>query len=202
MAETVTATGYRKSRDRGEADPCDDEGEFTDLREAHSGPDRGADPVPCEKAADRDPDDLAAHDQEREQDDGDPVAGHKEWVDQHPHGDEEHRSEHVAQRLDEPLDVLPRSRFRDQCTADEGTQRDRIPEAVGQQRGGEADPDAGYERRLRAVHPDDGAYQAGNNQHSEDQETGEKREEAPARPRKFPRRDGAAGRNGRKDRQQ
>ncbi len=96
----------------------------------------------------------------------------------------------------------PRSRFRDQRAADEGTQRDGIPEAVGQQRGGEADPDAGHERRLRAVQPDDGAYQAGNDQHPEDQETGEKREEAPARPRKFPRRDGAAGGNGRKDRQQ
>ena len=72
-------------------------------------------------------------------------------VDEHAHRDEEDRGEHVAHRLTSCSIVLALARLGDQRAGDERAERHRVAERLRQQRDGEADADAGDQRRLGAV---------------------------------------------------
>ena len=103
IAETATATGYRKSRVAPSEmpEPGDDERELADLREAHAGLDRGARAVAGEERADRDADDLADDHDHGERRDRARVLEHQRRIDQHADRHEEDRREHVADRRDQ-----------------------------------------------------------------------------------------------------
>ena len=108
------------------------------------------------------------------------MLAHEAGVDEHSDRDEEHRGEEVAHGLEEVLDGHAVLRLGDERSGQERSERDRVAEALRQQREGETDPDGSHGGRLGAIELEDGAHQARNDQQSRHDDAAEKEGE-PAR---------------------
>ena len=92
-----------------EADPGDDERELTDLGHAHAGLHRSVASAAGKEGSNRDTDELARNDENREPDRKRPMIGQGMNVELHAHGNEENGPEHVADRANFTLHLLART---------------------------------------------------------------------------------------------
>ena len=97
------------------------------------------------------PTDLPTSTTEVERQDEGPVAQRARGVEEHADRHEEDAGEHVAQRLDQRLDMARHAGLGDEGAGEEGAERHREPLRLGKEGEGEAEPDTGDEQGLLAT---------------------------------------------------
>ena len=114
------------------------EAEFAAGAECEAGPQRRG-RVGAEHAHEPEHERALPGEQRREERDHPDVAHHLARVEQHADGNEKQPEQHVAERLDVLRDLIPVLRFGDECTGDEGAQRERQPGPFGEIRDAQRD---------------------------------------------------------------
>ena len=112
---------------QGHAQGGDDEGELADLRQAHADPQRGASIVAGDERAHAAGKHLAEHHRDGDQGDRPGVLDEDLRIDQQADGDEEDRTEHVADRLDQPFDLHQLARLGHDRADQEGAEHHAVP---------------------------------------------------------------------------